>query len=492
MMHTPHRTTPSELSAGAGFQRLVMIVDDEPDMLSMLRLVIGKKCACDIITAHSGLAALQLLEKHRPDVIVTDIKMPDLDGLELLKKIRKRDSTISTVIMTGYGTIDMAVQALKDGAFDFLQKPFDKEHIVRIVNNCLERTALLRTNLQLQEKLNNLDQPEGFIGRSPALKRALDLLARIADTDATVLIRGESGTGKEVAARALHNLSRRREQHMITVNCPALPENVLESELFGYSRGAFTGAMQEKKGLFLEAHGSTILLDEIADIPVSVQTKLLRVLQEKEIQALGQNRTIKVDARVVATTNQDLEAKIKAGEFREDLFYRLNVVSVVMPGLKEMREDIPLLIHHFLTKFQKQYERQDMSLSTEVLQYLYQREWQGNIRELQNTIKRLVLLAPQGNVYLSDLGMVEEFRNFSADEDGRAGFSDLHGYGFNEAKAKVIQRFSEDYLHNILTVHGGNVTAAASACGLERQALQRLMRRYGFVSADFRQPGRLK
>ncbi len=470
--------------------RLVMIVDDEPDMLLMLRLVIGKKCACDIITAQSGLTALQLLEKYRPDVVVTDIKMPDLNGLELLKKIRKRDNTISIVVMTGYGTIDMAVQALKDGAYDFLQKPFDKDHIVRVIRNGLERTALLRVNDQLREKLSDLAQPEGFIGQSPALKRALDLLARVADTDATVLIRGESGTGKELAARALHNLSSRREQRMITVNCPALPENVLESELFGYSRGAFTGAMQEKKGLFLEAHGSTILLDEIADIPVSIQTKLLRVLQEKEIQALGQNKTIKVDVRVVATTNQDLEAKIKAGEFREDLFYRLNVVSVVMPGLKEMKEDIPLLIYHFLAKFQKHYERRDLTLPPEILHYLYQREWQGNIRELQNIIKRLVLVAPQGRMQLSDLGIMEEFQDTSAEKNHSAGFRDLHDYNFNEAKAKIIQRFSEDYLRNILTIHGGNVTAAAAACGLERQALQRIMRRYGIASADFKQPGK--
>ncbi len=464
-------------------RKLVMIVDDEPDMLSMLRLVIGKKCDCEIITALSGLEALKQMKGCRPDVVVTDIKMPDLDGLELLREIRENDSTISVVIMTGYGTIDMAVRALKDGAYDFLQKPFDKDHIVRVVGNCLERTELLRSNRTLRQRLDTLSLPEGFIGQSPALKRVLDLLARVADTDATVLIRGESGTGKELAARALHNLSRRKKQKMVIVNCPALPENILESELFGYSKGAFTGALQEKKGLFLEAHRSTILLDEVADIPVSLQTKLLRVLQEKEIQPLGQNETIKVDARVVASTNQDLEEKIQAGSFREDLFYRLNVVSVVMPSLEEMKEDIPLLIHHFLSKFKRQYQREELVVPQEVLTHLYRRRWPGNVRELQNTIKRIVLLSSGGTVDLAALGIPEQP---PGQWSGSWGFDSLSTIPYNEAKAQVVRKFSETYLKKLLMRNQGNVTKAAAECGLERQALQRIMRRYSIISAEFK------
>lgn len=476
---------------GKDMENAVMVVDDEPDMLSMLRLVIEKKCRCPVVTAVSGRAALEELDSVLPAVVVTDIKMPDLGGLELQKEIKKRDPTISVVIMTGYGTIDMAVQALKEGAYDFLEKPFDKDHIVRVIANCLERTALLRTNLHLQEKLESLALPEGFIGQSPALNKALDLIARVADTDATVLIRGESGTGKEMAAKALHSLSRRKQRRMITVNCPALPENVLESELFGYSKGAFTGADHEKKGLFLEAHGSTILLDEIGDIPPALQTKLLRVLQEKEIQPLGQNKTIKVDVRVVASTNQDLEAKIAGGEFREDLFYRLNVVTVVMPGLRDMKEDIPLLVHHFLDTFKKRYQRPNVVLSPDILQYLYQREWQGNVRQLQNTIKRLVLLAAEGTISLADLEGAgnDGDRGSGGGETMRRddGFRDLYSVNFNEAKATVLQRFTRGYVTNLLTAHEGNVTNAASACGLERQALQRIMRRYGIVSSTFKQ-----
>lgn len=464
-------------------RKRVLIVDDEPDMLSMLRLVFEKKLDCDVCTAQSGLIALQQLKECRPDVVVTDIKMPDLDGLQLLTKIREYDTTISIVIMTGYGTIDMAVQALKDGAYDFLQKPFDRDHIVRVVKNCLERTSLLRTNEKLQQQLETLSAPEGFIGQSPALSKTLELIARVADTDATVLIRGESGTGKELAARALHNLSNRKRQQLVTVNCPALPEHILESELFGYSKGAFTGAMQEKKGLFLEADGSTIVLDEIADIPVSVQTKLLRVLQEKEIQPLGQNLTFKVDARVVASTNQDLEAKIKAGEFREDLFYRLNVVTITMPRLEEMKEDIPLLIHHYLSIFKERYKREHLDLSPEIMQHLCTRKWPGNVRELRNTIKRLVLLSTDAKVQLADIE-VSPAKQESIDP--QYNFRELYSLPYNDAKTRVLKHFSVEYLCNLLQHHKGNVTNAAAACGMERQGLQRLMRRYNIASVDFK------
>ncbi len=462
--------------------RLVMIVDDEPDMLSMLKLVLSKECRCEVLTAPSGLSALQLLQNHKPDVIVTDIKMPDLDGLELLKKIRELDSTISVVIMTGYGTIDMAVQALKDGAYDFLQKPFDKDHIVRVVDNCCERTVLLRTNMLLKEQLDELTMPEGFIGQSWHLTRALDLLAKVANTDATVLIRGESGTGKELAAKALHNLSNRNKREMVTVNCPALPEHILESELFGYAKGAFTGALKDKKGLFQVAHGSTILLDEIADIPVTIQTKLLRVLQEKEIQPLGQNRTIKVDVRVVASTNQNLEEKIKKGEFREDLFYRLNVVTVVMPNLQDIEEDIPLLIHHFFNQFKKRYDRPELVISPEALQYLNNFTWQGNVRELKNSVKRLVLLASGNTISLADISSQKNKPPLKADYN----FTTLLDQPYNQAKGDLISAFSVQYIRNVLKSTQGNVTNAAAKCGMERQALQRLMRKHSIISSDFK------
>ncbi len=471
-------------------QQLVLIVDDEPDMLNMLWLVVTKKCHCAVEIASSGKIALEKLQTCRPDVIVTDIRMPDLDGLSLLEKVRELDETISVIIMTGFGTIEMAVHSLKKGAYDFLEKPFDKDRIVRIILHCLERTRLLRDNSKLQEQLSSIapPSPEGFIGQSPALRKALDLIAKVAEKDVTVLIRGESGTGKEGAARALHTLSTRRKNRMITVNCPALPENILESELFGYTKGAFTGANKDKKGLFLEADHSTILLDEIADISVPIQTKLLRVLQEKEIQPLGQNESIKVDVRVVASTNQDLEAKMRAGEFREDLFYRLNVVTVTMPSLKEMREDIPLLVHHFLKRYQKEFDRPEARISAAALSYLQKHTWRGNVRELQNRIKRGVLLAPHDVIEVQDISdheREEEQVVQGRDHPPDAGApTSLPAY--KEAKAEAVRNFSVSYISEVLRKCQGNITAAARESGLERQALQRIIRRYAINAGDFR------
>lgn len=464
-------------------QPLVLLVDDEPDMLSMLSLIVRRQCRCEVTLATSGAAAVREMKRRCPDVVVTDIKMPDLDGLTLLKKIRELDETVSVIIMTGYGTIEMAVQAIKDGAYDFLEKPFDKDHIIRVIRNCLERTRLLRDNRQLQERLAGVSPPTGFVGQSPALRRAMELIARVADTDATVLIRGESGTGKEGAARALHSLSSKRHQKMVIVNCPALPEQILESELFGYHKGAFTGATQGKQGLFLAANHSTILLDEIADIPVSIQTKLLRVLQEKEIQPLGQNDTIKIDVRVVASTNQNLEEKMAAGEFREDLFYRLNVVTVTMPSLREMQDDIPLLVRHFLHIYAQQYKRPHLTMTPEAMAMLYHRPWPGNVRELQNTIQRAVLLASGNSI---DVTAISATVNEEEEQTRSDAFQQLTHLPYNDAKTTIVDRFSTFYITELLMRHHGNVTTAARESGIDRQALQRLMRRYKIRSDGFR------
>ena len=465
----------------------VLIVDDERDMLTLLRKVVSKKCDCEVELADSGKAALVLVESWQPDVVLTDIKMPDIDGMELLQRITRSDPTITTIIMTGFGTIEMAVQTLKDGAYDFFEKPFDNDKIVRVIKRAIERTHLLRENLQLQQRLTEDRRPTGFIGRSPRLNQTLDLLARLAGSDATVLIRGESGTGKEIAARTIHAMSKRAGRKMITVNCPALPEQILESELFGYSKGAFTGADSDKEGLFLKADGSTILLDEIADIPITIQTKLLRVLQEKEIQPLGQTKTFKVDVRVLASTNQDLESKMERGEFREDLFYRLNVMTVAMPTLVEIADDIPLLALHFLDMFTKEYNREGLEFTPEALQCLMQRPWKGNVRELQNTINRGVLLCTGKQITPMDLMSPAEDNGTgrvpSKDGDGKAC---VHQLPYKLAKEEVVSCFAAAYLKNALTRTQGNVSAAAKHSGIERQAFQRLLRRYAIRSDDFR------
>jgi len=465
-------------------KRRVLIVDDEEDILTLLKKILSRKCRCDISLATSGFKALEIVKSWHPDVVLTDIKMPDLNGLDLLKKITALDATITTVIMTGYGTIEMAVQALKDGAYDFHEKPFDNEKIIGSIHRALERTHLLRENIQLHEQLGKPPSKTGFIGQSKPIIQTIELLSRLATSCATVLIRGESGTGKEVAARAIHSMSKRADRKMITVNCPALPEHILESELFGFVKGAFTGAEMDKDGLFLEANGSTLLLDEIADIPVSVQTKLLRVLQEKEIQPLGQTKTIKVDVRVLASTNQNLEEKMERGEFREDLFYRLNVMPVTLPTLAEMNEDIPLLAHHFLGMFTLEYDREGLEFSPEAMQFLTQKNWKGNIRQLRNTINRATLLCRDQSITPEDLMASTRFDQHSEPEP-ITDCAFLRGE-YREAKEKTLQRFTTAYLTQALKRSGGNVSAAARQSGIDRQAFQRLMRKYHIISEDFR------
>ena len=461
----------------------VMVVDDEKDMLNLLTKVLVKKCRCIVTTATSAEQALDMMQTALPEVVLTDIKMPGMDGLTFLNHLNTMEPALTTILMTGYGTIDMAVQALKDGAYDFVEKPFDNDRIIHTINRAIERTRLLRENRQLQHRLDDQPVQYGFVGRSRRLAQTLNLLRRVAPSSVTVLIRGESGTGKELAVRALHAMSGRASRPMITVNCPALPEQILESELFGYRRGAFTGADRDKTGLFVEADRSTIFLDEIADIPVSVQTKLLRVLQEKEVQPLGQTKTYSIDVRVVASTNQDLEGKIKRGEFREDLFFRLNAMPITMPSLASIASDIPLLAQHFLERFCREHGRDGLEFSAEALQYLIQRSWPGNVRELQNLISRAVLLCEETWIRKEDLGMEQDY---AGEAEPATVSEDWAGLDYREAKRKVLERFNAQYLCQALAASGGNVTVAAKTCGIERQAFQRLMRRYEIDSKRYR------
>ncbi|MBU1566612.1 MAG: sigma-54 dependent transcriptional regulator [Proteobacteria bacterium] len=470
-------------------KRRVLVVDDEPDMLKLLTSILVKKCGYEIRQADSGDQGLEVLAFWRPDVVLTDIKMPGIDGVEFFRRIKELDPTMTTIIMTGYATVDMAVDILKSGAYDFFQKPFDNDQIIHAVAKAMERTELMREKQkfeELRQQLSSEGEFYGFIGRSPRLLQVHDLLRRLAPSSMTVLIRGESGTGKELAARALHAMSGRAGRRMVTVNCPALPEQILESELFGYAKGAFTGADRDKDGLFIEANHSTLLLDEIADIPVSIQTKLLRVLQEKEIQPLGQTRTYPINVRVVASTNQDIEAKIARGEFREDLLYRLNVVTVTMPNLDELQADIPLLIHHFLRKYRKEYDRPEMEFSEEAVQVLLHRSWRGNVRELQNTINRAVLLGRGKRIEKQDL-MLELAQPDQRKEQVVSALEAVKHLDYNTAKASVLKDFTEFYLHSAIDRTKGNISHAAKNCGIERQALQRLLRQYDINVDQFRQ-----
>ncbi len=465
-------------------EAVVLVVDDEPQMARMLARLLSKLEGVRVETSLSGEEALEKARTILPEVVVTDVKMPGMDGLELLNRLKEVDPTISVILITGYGTIEMAVKAVKDGAYDFIEKPFDKDRLRHLVRRALERTLLLRENERLQRRrAANVWEELGLIGDSPVMRKLFELVERVAKSDVTVLIRGESGTGKELIARAIHRLSDRHHRDLVTVNCPALPEHILESELFGYVKGAFTGATTDKMGLFQVANGSTIFLDEIGDIPLSIQTKLLRVLQEKEIRPLGSTKTVPVDVRVIASTNQDLEAKIAEGTFREDLFYRLNVVTILVPPLRERGEDIILLARHFLKKYGQQYGREGLELTPEAIEFLLEQPWKGNVRELENLIKRAVLLAPNERITPSDLKDHVE-SPLSAVPDL---FSVYLEKPYNQAKRELVTFFSRRYLENLLLKTGGNVTQAARLAGLERQAFQRLMRQYGLRSKDFRQ-----
>jgi len=461
----------------------VLVLDDEMDMLRLLKRSLAEDLDCSVDISSRGEEALRMLSEGHFHVVLADIRMPGMDGMDFLRKALQMRSDLTVVMMTAYGSIDLAVQAIKQGAYDFIAKPFEHEKLVHIMKKALERSALVQENLFLQEQIRRQQGFQDMVAVSPAMKKIFETIQLVSKTDATVLITGESGTGKDMVARAIHNLSDRRAGAFIAINCPNLPENILESELFGYRRGAFTNATQDKKGLFLEAQGGTICLDEIGDISPTLQTKLLSVLQDKEIRPLGQNATVKVDIRIIASTNQDLKRKMENGLFREDLYYRLNVIAIHLPPLRERPEDVPVLAEHFLDKYSRKFSAGKKQFSPQLMSLFMRHHWRGNVRELENVVSRSVLLA-QG-----DLITAEDIQwSFTPSSTDFIGEEQLR-LPYKEAKARVLEKFHRDYLSHILTIHEGNVTKAARACGLERQALQQILRRYHVRAGHHRNNG---
>ncbi|MFP4477460.1 MAG: sigma-54-dependent transcriptional regulator [Desulfatibacillaceae bacterium] len=459
----------------------ILIVDDEKDLLRLLRRSLAPDLGCRVDTAESGEAALHRLGENAYDLVLVDIRMHGMDGLELLELIKRDDPDQTVVMMTGHGTIDMAVAAMKSGAHDFVTKPFEHDALVIRLEKALERSRLLRENARLHRECSGRTAFGDMVGKSPAMHRVFETIRTVAQADLTVLVTGESGTGKELAARAVHSLSPRAAGPFIAINCPTVPENILESELFGYKKGAFTHATGNRAGLFQEAQGGTIFLDEIGDITPATQTKLLRVLQEKEIKPLGDTRTVRVDVRIVASTNQDLREKMRRGEFREDFFYRLNVLPVEMPPLRKRREDIPLLAAHLVARHCREMGKEEKRLSPELVQALAARHWEGNVRELENVVVQGILFSRGSEITPADVGLPK------AGAATSAVLEDVAEKTYREAKEQVLTSFNNSYIGRLLEKTGGNVSQAARLCGLERQNLQQIMRRYGVDADRFRE-----
>ena len=381
---------------------VVLVVDDEPLQCDILKIILDAD-KHETYTAASGADALRLAASLLPDVILTDLKMPGMDGIELLERLPEEPFKPPIIIMTAHGTISSAVEAVKKGAFDYLTKPLQKDPLLLTVRRAADRARLLKENLHLHRELYGRFRMEGILGRSEKMREVMELVRRVCTSLATVCLTGESGTGKELVARAIHYNSARRAKPFTSVNCSAIPESLFESELFGHEAGAFTGASARKEGLFEISEGGTLFLDEIGDLPLALQPKLLRAIQEKEIRRVGGQRTLPVDVRILAATNKDLQREMAAGRFREDLFYRLSVMSIHLPALRERKEDLGELVDYFLQKHAQQYGRKLSGVEPAVLKAFEEYPWPGNIRELAAVMERAVLMNESGMISLSDV-----------------------------------------------------------------------------------------
>ena len=380
----------------------ILIIDDEENMLHMLKTILSKE-GYEIVTAGNGIEGLEKIETNLFDTILCDLRMPEMDGLSFLKtvKVKNIDSTI--IMMSAYGTIDLAVEAMKHGAYDYISKPFKPDEIILTLKKSEERERLRKENILLKKEINKEFGLENIITKNDKMLQIFETIHKISDYDTSVLILGESGTGKELVAKAIHYNSKRSGKPFVAINCGAIPENLLESELFGYVKGAFTDANQNKKGLFEEANGGTLLLDEIGELPSNLQVKLLRALQEGEVRKVGDTKQIKLDVRIIAATSKNLGQEVRNDSFREDLFYRLNVIQIDLPPLRERREDIPLLINHFLSRYNEKHHLKAKNISSAALNILVEYDWQGNIRELENAIERAVILSEGSRIEVSAL-----------------------------------------------------------------------------------------
>jgi two-component system response regulator AtoC len=382
--------------------RRILVVDDEENIRLVLRTLLRKN-GYEVETAEDGEQAIAQLDRFDPDVVLTDVRMPKVGGLDLLGTLQAKGHRATVIVMSAYGSVDLALEAMKAGAYDYIQKPFKQDEMLLVLKKAEERESLRRENRKLRAQVESEHTFQSILAKSAPMKEVFRTIAKVADFKTTVLVNGESGVGKELVARAIHDRSPRKHKPFVAINCGAIPENLLESELFGHKKGAFTDASSDRRGLFEEASGGTLFLDEIGELPLLLQVKLLRVLQEETIRRLGDSKEIKVDVRVIAATHRDLAADAKAGRFREDLFYRIHVLSLPIPPLRDRREDIPVLVDHFLARNNERLGTKLRGLSSEAQRLLLEYGWPGNVRELENTIERAMVLAEGDCIELHDL-----------------------------------------------------------------------------------------
>ncbi len=459
----------------------ILLVDDEPDMLENCSRILSRQ-GHTCVTASSGRAALAILEQERPDLLVTDLKMPEMDGMGLLRHAHELDPTLPVIMLTGFATIESAVVAVKEGAFDFLPKDFSVDQLRVAVERALRHRGLQVENRNLRQQLQRTLGLENIVGRSPAMTQVFELVKKAARSEANILVLGESGTGKELIARAIHANSPRASQPFVPVDCASLPEQLLESELFGHEKGAFTGAVRSKPGLMETAHRGTLFLDEIAELPAPLQVKLLRVLQERQIRRVGGTSLVDVDVRVVSATNRDLRDAIAKGQFREELYYRVNVIAIQLPALRERAGDVRLLAHTFLKQFG---QGRVTAMDDAAAQALERYAWPGNVRELQNVIERACALAEGATVTVRDLpdhvlhAVPRPAAPASEVPATVAGVPSVGGdLTLKDAKERWLQVLEVAYLRDLLARHDGNVSSAAKAAGIDRKTFHRLINKY--------------
>jgi DNA-binding NtrC family response regulator len=451
----------------------VLIVDDD----AALRLILSDFLSQEgyqILPAKDGREALDLMKKQQVDILLLDINMPGMTGLEVLEKIKELGENPLVIMLSALQEVKLAVRAVKLGAYDYLSKPVDLEELKLIMEKGLQHKQLERKAEHLEQKVQESWSTAGLIGTSPAMKRVFQFIDKVARTDTTVLIQGESGTGKELVAYAIHQCSLRKDKPFITIDCGAIPEELVESELFGYEKGAFTGALQKKEGKFELAKGGTLFLDEIGNLPLPGQAKLLRALEQKQITRVGGISTIPVDVRIIAATNLVLSRATQEGKFREDLFYRLNVFVLELPPLRERKEDIPLLAEHFLHRFAQQQRKDIREISPEAMELLRGYHWPGNVRELRNVLERAIILA-------EDSIKPEHLPNFSGSVPSPSP-SSLSNLPFSEARDKVLSDLEKEYIIQALVKSGGNKAKAARALNINYRTLYEKMKKYGINS----------